>query len=224
MTLPNLPSPGRRATRRLLHLDSRSLQFLRPGEFVSRAGLSVDHCATYKLFEDWVFLYTVEELALPLLALLFFSFTHCPLTILNYRLFSGCGVHVALIDSIGDLLPGFPGLEIVLLFNGSNLQRRGLCRSVIEGVDDLGAKLFTALLLVQYGRTHLLCLRVLNAPLAGPLPLGCIDGLLLLVFGINRGGKTVGFATDPASTAVLDLARISRRRLNVGCAVEFDVG
>lgn len=74
------------------------------------------------------------------------------------------------------------------------------------------------------GTTYLLGLCVLNAPLAGPLTLGGVDGLLLLVLGVEGGGEAVGLAANPAAAAVLNLARVSGRGLDVGCAVEFDVG
>lgn len=93
--------------------------------------------STYQLFEGRVGLHTVEELAFPLFALFLFGLAHGALTVLDDGLFGGCGVHVTLVDSVGDLLPGSPALEVVLFFYRSDLQRCGLDDTVVKAVDDL---------------------------------------------------------------------------------------
>jgi hypothetical protein len=72
--------------------------------------------------------------------------------------------------------------------------------------------------------TYLLRLRIFESELASPLALCSVDRLLLLVLGIDGGGEAVGLATDPAATAVFNLCSVSGRGLDVGGAVELDVG
>ena len=94
--------------------------------------------STYKLFESGVRIHTVKELALPFFALLLLSLAHGALAVLDDGFLGGCGVHVALVNGVGDLLPCSPALEVVLLFYRSDLQRCGLGGTVVKSIDDLG--------------------------------------------------------------------------------------
>lgn len=60
--------------------------------------------------------------------------------------------------------------------------------------------------------------------LGRPLPLGSVDGFLLLVLGVDAGGEAVGLATDPATAAVLDFCSVPGGGLDVRGAVKLNVG
>jgi hypothetical protein len=148
-----------------------------------------------------------KELALPLFARILLLLAHLTLACLNDGLLSGRSIHVALVDGIGDLLPGAPCLEIVLLLNGRNGQRCSLGNVGVERVDD----------------RSVLGLTVLDLPSLGPLSLCLVDNILLLALGVEDGREGVLLARYPALAAVVNPRSVSRSRLDVSAAVQLNV-
>jgi hypothetical protein len=132
---------------------------------------------------------------------------HLALACLDNGLLSRRGIHVALVNGIGNLLPGAPCLEMVLLLNGRNGQRCGLGDIGVECVDD----------------RSVLGLTVLDLPSLGPLPLCFVDNILLLALRVEDGREGVLLARYPALTAVVDACSVSRSRLDVSAAVQLNV-
>jgi hypothetical protein len=66
--------------------------------------------------------------------------------------------------------------------------------------------------------------RVFDVEFVGPLAGGGVEGFLLFTFRVEGGGEGVLFARDPALAAVVDFGGVAGRGLDVGGAVELDVG
>jgi hypothetical protein len=93
-----------------------------------------------------------------------------------------------------------------LLLNGRNSQGCGLGDLGVKCVDDgLG-------------------LAVLDLPSIGPLSIYLINDVLLLAFRIEDGRERVLLAGDPAFAAVIDARSVARGGLDVGAAVQLNVG
>ena len=95
------------------------------------------HRQTHKSLEHCVLLDALEELALPLFALLLLRLAHSALAVLDDGLFGGGRIHITLVYGIGDLLPCFSRLKVVLLFDGRNVEGGWLRGGVVESVHDL---------------------------------------------------------------------------------------
>lgn len=160
-----------------------------------------------QLLEQYKFVCAREEFPLPLFARFLLLFAHLTLACLDDALLGRCGVHVALVNGIGDLLPGAPCLKVVLLLNGRDGQRCSL--------DDVGVER------VDY--RSVLGLTILDLPSLGPLSFCLVDDILLFAFGVKDGGESVLLAGYPALAAVVDARSVARSRLDVGAAVQLDV-
>ena len=153
-----------------------------------------------------LFIDAVEEAALPLHTFIFFFLAQSTLGIFNGRLGLRHGVHVTLVDALGDIVPGATTLVGILLGDVLEVQRCYL------GI--LGRKRF-----------GLLGARVMDGKRVGPLSVGRVERVFLALARLEQTGeKIVLLAAQPALSREVNLDHVARRAGDACCLFEFDKG
>ena len=180
----------RRQTRRaLLHIHPLpiSLGFLaliEPPYPIRLLGL--EHGAPTRfgqLIEDGIGGLLVEEASLPLPALGLFLPPQLALGVLDLRFLDVHDVHVAFLDTRGDVLPGAVRFVGVLLIERGDLEGGRLGGFGVVGVDCLGHFALEAGAAAGF-----------DGEAVGPLAFDCVEGFFLFAGGVDGGAEGVLFA------------------------------
>lgn len=153
----------------------------------------------------------VEEAALPLAALGLLGTAQFALSVFNAGLVRRDGVHIALLDVVGDVGPCTTALVQILLLERGQGERGGFVVLDDPSVNDL------------------LGAGVLDGEGIRPLAVNGVEGLLLALASLVQArGESVLLAAQPALARVIDLGDVAAAagdlcgllQLDEGCAVD----